>query len=134
MVTAPEEGREEGMEKEMALCMEGYRAHLPVEEREVSHPVLVWKEEWGWGGGQRERKMQGLILEMECLIHVSPREPLSVWPGRVAGGVMKYYSWFNTTHTCTVLTDFVCSDVSVMMKLLGDAWVDGRLPCPLKRL
>lgn len=83
MVTAPEEGREEGMEKGMALCMEGYQAHLPVGEREVSHPVLVWKEEWEWGGGQRERKIQGLILEMKCLIHVSPREPLSVWPGRV---------------------------------------------------
>lgn len=47
---------------------------------------------------------------------------------------MTYYSWFNTTHTCRVLTDLVCSDVSVMMKLLGDAWLDGRLPWPLKRL
>ena len=40
----------------------------------------------------------------------------------------------HNTHTCRVLTDFVCSDVSVMMKLLGDAWLDGRLPWPLKRL
>ena len=80
----------------MALCMEGYRARLLVGERVVSHPVLVWKEEWGWGDGQWERKMQGLILEM---IHVSLREPLPVWPGRVAGGAIKYYLWLNTTHT-----------------------------------
>ena len=62
MVTVREEEREEGREREMAPCMEGYQAHLLVGGSVVCHPVLAWEEEWGWGGERQERRMALVCL------------------------------------------------------------------------